>query len=298
MPEQLFRAKGDSQAARTGGTAISYMIRKAFIRLGIIVSFAAPAALGQGYPAFSFSSDNTAATTTSVKEQPRWETPAVPARMPQEMAIQSYLTRARQQMTELESYSDLTVIEAEIPSSKQRGRYELRRTFSAPKSLAFSAVQFVGDNFVKSNVIVRLLQSEVEHVQKQKGAETAIVDDNYKFKFKEAQQIDGRAVYAYEVKPRKKRVGLFKGRIYLDAASGSIRRAEGAMVKSPSFFIKKIEFVQDYADFNGFSLPVRIHSVSQTRVLGTAIVDVQHSDYQPRSLAQVQAGAGAMTSSR
>jgi hypothetical protein len=38
--------------------------------------------------------------------------------------------------------------------------------------------------------------------------------------------------------------------------------------------------------------------VSQTRVLGAAIVDVQHSDYQPRSLAQVQAGAGAMTSSR
>jgi hypothetical protein len=46
-----------------------------------------------------------------------------------------------------------------------------------------------------------------------------------------------------EKKPCDKKVGLFKGHIYLDAHNGNPMRSEGVMVKSPSFFVRKIEFV-------------------------------------------------------
>jgi len=215
------------------------------------------------------------------------EMPALPMspvlpRMSPELALQRYLQRAQRQLTDLGYYSDRTVVEADLPSTKQRGRYELLRTFTAPKSLVFSAKQFIGDNFVKSNVIVRLLEAEVDSVKKAQGPQLAINDANYKFKLKASERLNGNAVYAFEVKPRRKRSGLFKGRVYVDAYTGSIRRAEGVMVKSPSFFIKKIEFVQDYADFDGFSLPVHIHSDTRARIIGRALVDVYHSDYQPR----------------
>ena len=49
-------------------------------------------------------------------------------------------------------------------------------------------------------------------------------------------------------------MGLFKGRIYLDARTGSLVRVEGSVVKSPSFFVKHIEFVQEYADVQSFTL--------------------------------------------
>jgi hypothetical protein len=98
------------------------------------------------------------------------------------------------------------------------------------------------------------------------------------------------------VRPREKRPGLFKGKIYLDVSTGHLRRAEGSMVKSPSFFVKKIDFVQDYADFGSFSLPVKTHSEAKTRLVGRAIVDILHTDYQARSLAEVQAaGVSAAT---
>jgi hypothetical protein len=222
--------------------------------------------------------------------------PAARPRMAPELALQTYVQAAQRQLSDLGAYSDVTVVEADLPDTSQHGRYELRRSFSAPKSLAYAAVRFVGDGFIKTSVITRLLQSEVDHVQKGEGAKTAITPDNYKFSFKGTDTVQGDPVYVYQLKPRKKRPGLFKGRVFLDASTGRLRRAEGVLVKSPSFFVKRVEFVQDYDDFAGFSLPVRVHSVAKTRILGRAVVDIWHSGYQARSLTDVQADNGTALS--
>jgi hypothetical protein len=134
-------------------------------------------------------------------------------------------------------------------------------------------------------VITRLLQSEVDHLQKDDSSETAITPANYKFSFKGTVELNDRLVHVYQTKPRKKRVGLFKGRIFLDAYTGALVRAEGSVVKSPSFFVKKIEFVQDYVDYGMFIFPAHMHSDARTRVLGRVIVDIYQHDYQAVSAA-------------
>jgi len=201
--------------------------------------------------------------------------------MAPELALQACKGRSLVQAARLASYSATTLIRAQLPDMSQQGEYELQKQYSTPRSLAFKALRFTGDNFVKSNVIVRLLQSEVDHVQKDDPALSAITPANYKFSYKGTSQIEGRVVHIYQLKPRQKRAGLFKGHIYLDAYTGSLVRAEGRMVKSPSFFVKKIEFVQDYADVNDFTFPVHIHSEAQARLVGRTIVDVYDRDYQP-----------------
>lgn len=195
--------------------------------------------------------------------------------------MQAFQQRSARQNTELAGYSATTLIRAELPQTSQHGEYELRRRYSAPRSLQFKAVRFVGDNFVKSNIITRLLQSEVDHVEKDDSASTALSPLNYKFSYKGTNSLEGRVAHVYQVKPRKKRPGLFKGRIYLDVHSGSLLRAEGSLVKSPSFFVKKIEFVQDYADIGQFTFPVHIHSEAKARLVGRAVVDIYHRDYEP-----------------
>jgi hypothetical protein len=219
--------------------------------------------------------------------------PAVLPRMAPDLAVQAYRTRVSTQTARLTSVSVTTLIRANLVDTKQYGEYELQRNYSAPNSLAFKAVRFTGDDFVKSNVITRLLQSEVEHVQKDDPALNAISPSNYKFSYKGLSQVDERTVYVYQLKPRQKRMGLFKGRVYLDAYSGSLVRAEGTMAKSPSFFIKKILFQQEYADFGPFTFPVSIHSEAQTRLVGRAIVDILYSNYQPvAGVVQAQATPG------
>lgn len=213
-------------------------------------------------------------------KEPTLPTPIALPRMAPELALIAYEKRQERQATELGGYSDTVVIRAELPDTSQKGEFKLKRYFLAPKSLSFGALKFVGDSFIKTNVIVRLLQSEVDHVEKGTGGDLSISSRNYKFNYKGTENLDGKAVHIYQVKPRQKRVGLFKGRIYLDVYTGSLRRVEGTLVRSPSIFIKKVEFVQEYADIGGFTFPVHIHSNTKTRLIGRAVIDILHSDYE------------------
>jgi hypothetical protein len=233
---------------------------------------ASPAA--DNLPAVLSLTDNSSAPAVDV-------VPVALPRMAPELALQTYQRRVAMQAAELASYSATTVIHVELPDTSQYGDYELRRHYAAPRTLQFKAVRFTGDGFVKSNIITRLLQSEVDHVQKDDTSQTAISPENYKFSYKGTSKVEERLVHMFQVKPRKKRTGLFKGYVFLDVHTGSLVRAEGRVVKPPSFFIKKIEFVQDYADISSFTLPVHIHSDARTRLVGRAVVDIYQRDYQP-----------------
>ena len=220
------------------------------------------------------------------------ETPAGLPRMSPDLALQTFQQRAARQLNEPVSYSANTVVEAELPDTAQRGRFQLRRRFIAPKTLLFTPVRFVGDNFVKSNIIARLLQAEVDHASKGESARTAVNEANYKFSYKGIGEIDDRPMHVFHVKPRAKRPGLFKGRIYLDASTGSLRRAEGTLVKTQSFFVKRVEFVQDYADIDGYTLPVHASSVAKTRLVGRALVEIANDDYDFSAAASAAGPAG------
>lgn len=207
--------------------------------------------------------------------------PQLPLMAP-DLALRTYEDKLARQNSVLSGYSDETVIHAELVDTKQQGQYELRRSYVAPHSLSYQKVKFEGDGFVKTNVIGRILQSEVELVQKGNSADMAITERNYKFNYKGRDIIEGRSVHVYQVKPRKKRPGLFKGRVFIDAQTGTMLRAEGSLVKSPSFFVKKVEFVQDYTDVGGFTFPSYLRTIAKARIIGLAIVHVFHRQYQPQ----------------
>jgi hypothetical protein len=204
-------------------------------------------------------------------------------RLTPDLALTNYERGLEQQATGLGGYTATSLIAAELPDSAQKAEFELKQHYSAPAELEFSPVRSSGDSFVKSNVIARMLQSEVDHVHRREQSQTAISSANYKFSYKGTSEINAVPVYIFEVKPHKKRIGLFKGKMYLDAATGELVRAQGRIVKSPSFFIKKIEFIQDYAHVNGFTLPLHLHSEAQTRIVGKAVVDIMNRDYQTES---------------
>jgi len=256
------------------------------MRLGTTSIFAFAVALALPAWSQSFLAAD-APSFTPGRPAPELSLSAEPPRMSPQLALETYEQRSAHQGAALAAYTATTTIDAELPDTAQRGEYQLKREYIAPRTLKFKAIRFHGDKFVKSNVILRMLQSEVTHVEKEQGAQTAINSANYKFSYKGVEEVDGRPVHVFAVKPRQKRPGLFKGRIYVDVATGSLRRAEGKLVKSPSFFIKSIEFVQDYADFDHFTFPVHIHSLAKTRIIGRAVVDVYIGDYAPASQTQI-----------
>src|SRR5215469_12211363 len=109
---------------------------------------------------------------------PRLDTPDELPVMSPELTLSTYQHRIALQAAELASYSTVTVVRAELPDTSQQGEFELQRKFEAPHSLQFTPVRYTGDGFVKNNVITRILQTEVDHVQKDDPALSAISPAN------------------------------------------------------------------------------------------------------------------------
>ena len=214
-------------------------------------------------------------------DEPKIDLPGSPLpRMAPELALQMYQQRSVDQALKLAEYTDKTLVQAELPDTRQKGEYELVRNYSAqPRQLTYQSIKFTGDSFVKTNVITRVLQSEVDHVEKGDPATSAINETNYKFSYKGTEELNGRQMHVFQIKPRRKDPSLFKGKIFVDAYTGSLRRAEGTVSKSPSFFVRKIEFVQDFDDIGGFTMPVAMRSTAKARIIGKTIVNVFHRAY-------------------
>jgi hypothetical protein len=123
-------------------------------------------------------------------------------------------------------------------------------------------------------------------VQNDEGQNRAILDNNYKFSFRGVEKVEGRTVYVYSLKPRHKDPGRFKGEIFIDAETGHLTRAEGILSKSPSWWIKSVEFTQQYTDVGDFTMPAQMQSVAQARIAGRVMVTIRHMRYEVHAVEQ------------
>ena len=164
-------------------------------------------------------------------------------------------------------------IEASLPKLKKHGRLQALRRISRLGRITYEIIHFEGDKSIKNDVIARYLTADTQ-VQPNDGAAVAVTPANYKFKYRGIAEKDGRTVYVFQLTPRKKRVGLFKGDLWLDAGTCLPVRESGHLVKSPSVFVRRIEFVREYDIRDGLAIPAQIASTVDTRLVGKAELTV------------------------
>jgi hypothetical protein len=169
-------------------------------------------------------------------------------------------------------------INASIPKLKEHGRLKALRKISSVGRITYHVLGFQGDNTVKNQVIARYLQAEQ---QGQSDSEKMDISPaNYKFKLKGRRETEaGRKVYIFALSPRHKRLGLFKGEMWLDAASYLPVFEKGKWVKNPSFIFKSVEFERAYSMRNGIPVPATTTIVSDTRVVGKVQIEINYSNY-------------------
>ena len=171
-------------------------------------------------------------------------------------------------------------IEASIPRLKKHGRLYALRHISKLGRITYDALRFEGDNTVKSNVIARYLTAEAQ-TQTERMPSMAVTPDNYKFKYKRLAEFEGRSVHVFQVTPRKKRVGLYKGEVWIDAGTYLRVLETGRLVKNPSIFLKKVEFVRTYEIRDGVPVPRQIQSLVDTRIVGPAELTIDFTNFSP-----------------
>ncbi len=201
--------------------------------------------------------------------------PAEPAGSPE--IIGRYVAALQATKAQLNGYTMEVDIDAQLPRLKKQGRLHAFRHISRIGRITYDALKWAGDNTIKTDVIARYLKAET---QAQEGpTDVAITPANYKFKYKGLALREGRQVYVLQLTPHKKRVGLFKGELWLDPDTCLPVRESGFFVKNPSVFLKKIEFVRDYEIQNGIAFPKHIQSKIDTRLVGRAELSINFTNY-------------------
>lgn len=160
-----------------------------------------------------------------------------PVALPPETILSHYCAASQGQADALRGASMDVEIKASLPKLKKQGILHALRRISELGRITYEALRFDGDGTVKNQVIARYLSAEAE-AQKEQSPSLAVTPENYKFKYKGRNQLDDREVHVFQVTPRKKRQGLFKGEIWIDTASYLRVQESGRLVKNPSIFLR------------------------------------------------------------
>ncbi|HWB85551.1 MAG TPA: hypothetical protein VG675_15510 [Bryobacteraceae bacterium] len=203
---------------------------------------------------------------------------AEPAGATPDVIVRNYCAAEQTDARSLAGSSMDVEIDASLPRLKKHGRLYALRRISSLGRITYERLRFEGDGTVKSQVIARYLTAEAQAQQTQNPA-LAVTPENYKFKYKGANELDGRTVYVFQVTPRKKQVGLFKGEVWIDSTTYLRLQESGRLVKSPSIFLKKVQFVRTYEIVDGISVPRQMQSVVDTRIVGKAELTIDFSNF-------------------
>ena len=198
---------------------------------------------------------------------------AAPSLAPESL-VDTYETASQEQSARLRGATMEVDIEASLPKLQKHGRLHALRHISRLGRITYDALHFEGDSTVKNGVIARYLTAEVQ-AQTNDLASFAITASNYKFKYKGLFNYRERQIHVFQLTPRKKQVGLFKGELWLDADTCLPVRESGRMVKNPSVFLRRVYFVREYEIRDGLAIPTRIESIVDTRLVGKAELTVR-----------------------
>ena len=79
--------------------------------------------------------------------------------------------------------------------------------------------------------------------------------------------------------PKRKESDLFEGEIWIDNQDFAIVKIIGHLAKSPSFWIKQVDFSRNYQKVDGFWLLASEEAVSEIRIFGKETLTVDYENY-------------------
>lgn len=190
--------------------------------------------------------------------------------------VSRYLDAVQAQQAALRGAQMEVSFDASLSKLGRQGHVRARRNISDQGQITYQVLDSSGDKTVTREVIARYLSAETEA---RDSTAAAITPANYTFRLKTSFGPERQRIYAFQLIPKKKRVGLFKGELWVDGQTGMPVRESGEFVKSPSLFVKRIRFVRTYSMRGSWSMPEQIESTVETRLAGRAELVVRYTNF-------------------
>jgi hypothetical protein len=229
----------------------------------------APAAFGDS----EASTPEPSVTPTLLSSNPPWTE-----------LVDRYQTANRKQQDHLRDSTMEVEIHGKLPRYKQEAVQRAIRQVAPTGEVLYEPLSSSGDDRVIKEVIARYMTEEQDASRKLVAGDPklhsiGITRENYNFKYKGTSKLNNRQVYMFQVTPKEKRLGLFKGEIWVDVDSFQTIREFGEFVRSPSIQVRKIKFDRRYEIQDDLAVPTLVSSRTETRLFGNAEIEVRYSGF-------------------
>ncbi len=151
--------------------------------------------------------------------------------------------------------------------------------YRAPGTVTFTSISEKGSAFVRHHVFQRLMKDEEKRVRVNKDPDSLVTPANYTLKVVGMDRIGSSDCFVVQAIPKHKETDLFEGTIWIDHRDFAIVKITGQLAKSPSLWIKRVDFVRDYQKIGGFWLLSREEAGSVVRIFGKETLTIAYRNY-------------------
>lgn len=128
-------------------------------------------------------------------------------------------------------------------------------------------------------IVRKILEHEAD-AEKSSPPPTAVVHQNYTFGFEGEADFQGHRCYVLSLHPKRKEPTLVEGRAWVDTKTFLIRKIEGEMSKSPSWWVKEVKLVILFGEIGGVWTQTSTNAVADVRIVGKYTVSGRATNLQ------------------
>jgi len=128
-------------------------------------------------------------------------------------------------------------------------------------------------------VVRKILEHEAA-AEKSSPPPTAVVPKNYDFSLLGEETFQGAHCYVLGLHPKREDPSLVEGRAWVDAQSFLLRKVEGEMSKSPSWWVKQVKVTLLFGEIGGIWTQISTNAVADVRIVGQYTVTGEATDLE------------------
>ncbi len=198
------------------------------------------------------------------------------------------IERHHWQEARLERFSVVRTYKVKNAKDKTLAEEVVVMEYRAPGTETFTTNSGKGSGFIRHHVFQRLMQAEAKRARANKDPDSLITPENYTLEIIGKDRIGSFDCSVVHAIPKRKETDLFEGKIWIDNQDFAIVKIAGHLAKSPSFWIKHVDFVRDYRKIDGFWLLSREEAVSAVRIYGKETLTIDYEGYTVNGVRAVQ----------